>query len=292
MNFQTPLRYPGGKARLGPWIAWMMRHNKISGGTYVEPYAGGAGAAIYLLQNHYVRKIIINDLDPAIYCFWHSVLNETDRLVRKINRTGVNMKVWSQQKKILERNDPSDPLKLGFAAFYLNRTNRSGILTGGVIGGKSQNGDYKLDARYNKENLIDRIKKISLMRNQIELHNEDALKLLKKLNGNLAKKSLIYLDPPYFNKASQLYQNFYEPNDHKTVCETVKKIKTPWIVTYDNCKDITKLYSKEDKCEFSLKYSTHVSRPDATEIMIYNSVELPSIPFLHRSSRPYPSTWQ
>lgn len=292
MVFQTPLRYPGGKARLGPWMAWMMRHNGISGGTYIEPYAGGAGAAFYLLLNKYVRKIIINDLDPAIYSFWQSILFDTDNMINLIRKTPVTMSTWRKQKNILENKFDADRLELGFAAFFLNRTNRSGILAGGVIGGQSQDGNYKINARFNKAGLIERIRKIAKHKAHIEIHAADALDLISDISPHISRKSLIYLDPPYFNKASGLYQNFYQPGDHASVSEHVRNISTPWMVTYDNCDDILSLYSGEKTCEFSLTYSTHNERPKATELMIYRGIKLPSNPFLYRSSRPFPSTWQ
>ena len=292
MGFQTPLRYPGGKARLGPWMAWMMRHNGISGGTYIEPYAGGAGAAFYLLLNKYVKKIVINDLDPAIYAFWQSILFDTEKMIELIRKTPVTMTTWRKQRNILENKYDADSLELGFAAFFLNRTNRSGIIGGGVIGGKSQEGDYKINARFNKKGLIERIRKIAKHKKHIDIYAADALDLLSDLSPKLNKKSLIYLDPPYFNKASGLYQNFYQPDDHAHVSEHVKNISTPWMVTYDNCVDISSLYLNEEICEFSLTYSTHTERPKTTELMIYRGINLPSKPFLYRSSRPYPSTWQ
>lgn len=292
MAFLTPLRYPGGKARLGPWIAWTMRKNGLSGGTYVEPYAGGAGAALYLLQNRYVHKIVINDIDPAIHAFWHCVLYDTDRFVRKIQRTPVTMDSWRRQQKVLEQKDSATQLQLGFAAFFLNRTNRSGILSGGVIGGQKQDAKYKLDARFNKPELISRIRKIAQHRNQVELHSADALELLEDIGPGLERQSLVYLDPPYYNKASQLYRNFYEHSDHIQVSESIRTLQSPWMITYDNCTQISDLYDGEEQCQFALTYSTHMERPKATELMIFRGIELPANPFLSRSSRPYPSTWQ
>ena len=227
MGFHTPLRYPGGKARLGPWMAWMMRHNGISGGTYVEPYAGGAGAAFYLLLNKYVQKIIINDLDPAIYAFWQSVLFDTNNLINLIKKTPVTMRTWKKQKSILDNKFDAEILELGFAAFFLNRTNRSGILKGGVIGGQSQQGNYKIDARYNTVDLIERICRISKQKENIDIYATDAIDLISDLAPKLNQKSLIYLDPPYFHKAHGLYQNFYKPDDHASVSEHVKNISTP-----------------------------------------------------------------
>ena len=290
-RFFTPLRYPGGKAGLGQWIAYLMRANKISGGSYVEPYAGGSGVALYLLLNGYVKNITINDVDPIIYSFWHSVLNETDKLITQIEKTPVNMDVWYQQREVASNPENHSPLELGFAAFFLNRTNRSGILKGGVIGGYDQTGKYKIDARFNKSDLIKRIAKIAKLRDRVDLLCLDAVELIERHAQKESPRTLIYLDPPYYNKASKLYRNFYSPEDHKVISEAITKLSTPWLVTYDNCPEIKNLYETEKSIEFSLIYSTNIERPKATEFMVYGNLELPRPPELTKSIRPYPRAW-
>ena len=280
MKNVTPLRYPGGKGKLGPWLGELMRHNKISGGYYIEPYAGGAGAALYLLMSGYVNHIIINDLDPAIYAFWWSILNQSDEFIEKIKQVDVTAYEWEKQKEILRNIDKHNMLDIGFGAFFLNRTNRSGILKGGMIGGKDQTGNYKIDARYNKENLIERIEYIAFYKDRISLYNLDALELLQDVVCNLPDKALIYLDPPYYVKGSQLYRNHYKHEDHKELSDVVKNLCHSWLVTYDKCDSIKKLYSDVDEIEFSLRYSTHLSRNVATEYMFYGNLQLHKSPSL------------
>ena len=246
---------------------------------------------MYLLLNRYVAKIVINDLDSAIASFWRAILQNNEVFINLVEKTPVTMDEREKQKNILENRDSASTLELGFAAFYLNRVNRSGILSGGVIGGMRQNGKYKLDARFNKPGLINRIRRIGQYSGNIEVHSMDALELIDHVDGRAEGKALLYLDPPYFNKGSQLYKNYYEPEDHVQVARRVKKIAMPWLVTYDNCEFIARLYDDKDSCEYSLTYSTGETRPKATEIMIYNGITLPSPPFLVRSVRPFPSTW-
>lgn len=291
MSFLTPLRYPGGKGRMGPWIAELMRHNRISGGWYVEPYAGGCGAALYLLMHGYVDRIVINDADPVIFAFWKAVTEQTDAFVAKIKGTRVSMAAWRRQREILKEPAAHTQLDVAFAAFFLNRTNRSGILAGGVIGGKNQDGEWKLGARYNKEDLIDRVQAIGKFAKRISVYGLDALELLDVIENKLPKKSLIYLDPPYYLKGSQLYRNFYQPEDHKAIALRVSKLKCPVIVTYDNAKEISALYSDFEQVEFSLKYSTHVARPLATELLISKNLELHSVPRLTRGRHLEPASF-
>lgn len=280
--FATPLRYPGGKGRLAAWLAGLMRANKISGGWYVEPYAGGAGAAILLLSRGYVDHIVLNDLDPVVHAFWWSVLNDTDNLVDLIEKTPVTMESWERQRQIHAAPDAHTQTEVGFATFFLNRTNRSGILKGGVIGGKAQTGPWSMSARFNKIDLSNRIKTVASLRRHVSLYKSDAVDLLQHIKADLPKKSLIYLDPPYYHKGSQLYRNHYKPEDHAAIAAAVGEIETPWLVTYDNCTEIQALYSEFESVEFSLHYSTHKERPLSTEIMIYGNLDMTSPPVMSR----------
>lgn len=289
MSFLTPLRYPGGKGRMGPWIAELLRYNNISGGWYVEPYAGGCGAALFLLCHGYVDRIVINDADPVIFLFWKAVTEQPDELIAKIKSTEVSMTVWRAQREILATASDHSQLDVAFATFFLNRTNRSGILAGGVIGGKSQNGDWKLGARFNKEDLIERIRAIGKLSKRISVYGLDAIDLINTIEFTLPEKSLIYLDPPYFQKGAQLYRNFYDPEDHVAIADRVAKLNVPVIVTYDNAKEISDLYRSFDQVEFYLRYSTHQARPQATELLIYKNLNLQSAPELTRASNLSPT---
>lgn len=243
MTFFSPLRYPGGKRRLANFIKTIYHVNNLLDGDYIEPYAGGASVALSLLFDEYARFIHINDLDYLVYAFWYSVLNLTDDLCRKIIDTPINMETWQKQKKIFTAVD-SPILDLGFSTFFLNRTNRSGILTGGVIGGKLQNTDMKLDVRFNKNDLIQRIEKIARFRNRIKLYNLDSSKFLVDVIPTLSDKAFIYLDPPYYLKGTQmLYSNYYEPNDHYNVSNIVRGLPRKWIISYDNVPQVKNIYS-------------------------------------------------
>lgn len=259
MIHYSPLRYPGGKNKLAKFIAEICKDNNISG-HYVEPYCGGASVALYLLLNGQVKEITINDFDRSIYAFWYSVLNDTKRFCDKITRTKVDLPTWRKQKRIQQNKDTqTDLLKLGFSTFFLNRTNYSGILDGGMIGGAAQTGDYKIDCRFNKADLIDRIKFIALHKKQIHLTNLDALVLIKKIRKN--KNTIFYFDPPYYLKGPSLYMNFYDHDDHLKVSQAIKKIKNSrWIVSYDNTPEIKRLYKKIQKKEYTFFHTAYNAR--------------------------------
>ena len=204
----SPLRYPGGKSALYVPLRGLLRANGLTSGTYVEPYAGGAGAALALLVTGQVQRIVINDLDPAIYAFWHAVVKETTAFSRLIDNAVLDLREWSRQREIYLTAAKDDYLRLGFATFYLNRTNRSGALNGGVIGGQKQIGRYRIDARFNKATLMERVRLIGIHSKRISLSNVDGLSVIKEFSDD--GQALIYADPPYFDRSSSLVpQCFY-----------------------------------------------------------------------------------
>ncbi|WP_407411365.1 DNA adenine methylase [Acinetobacter sp.] len=267
MNFLTPLRYPGGKGKFAPFVKDLMLSNELSG-DYLEPYAGGAGVALDLLFHECCKNIHINDYDQAIFHFWQSLTNETDRFLEKLWNTPITIDEWHKQKLILSTPEQHTELEYGFAAFFLNRTNRSGILKAGVIGGKKQDGNYKLDARFTKENLAKRIEKIGQYKDRIKVYNLDALELLNKVDQILPQDSLIYLDPPYYVKGQGLYRNFYNHDDHVAIRNALDNVKTKWIVSYDNCSEIKEIYSGYRHEDYELNYSAYY-KTKGSEVMIY-----------------------
>lgn len=283
--FVSPLRYPGGKGRLGPWLAELIRTNQLTGGCYAEPYAGGAGAALYLLLNNHVNRIVINDADPVVHAFWHATVHESKALIKLIKKHAPTMKTREFARSILDVPEEYSTAEVGFATFFLNRTSRSGILNGGVIGGKAQVGNYKLDARYNRDDLIARIEAIAAKKDHITIYGMDALDLLDQVCPALPEKSLVYLDPPYYVKGSQLYRNFYDHADHESISAAVKDLKLPVLVTYDDTPEIRKIYRGMKNTLFSLQYSTHLSRPLVSEVMFYANLKLPMPPVLTRGAQ-------
>lgn len=268
----TPLRYPGGKAKLAEYIKEIIRANKLYDGEYVEPYAGGAAVALELLLQEYVTKVHINDLSRPVHSFWKSVLNDTDDLCRLIKNTRLSVRSWDKQKKIFANPKDYSSLQLGFATFFLNRTNRSGILNGGIIGGRDQTGPWKIDARYNADELIFRIESIAKMRSKIKLTRSDALTLLRNGLSKWPKKTLIYLDPPYFEQGRELYYDYYNHDDHADLANFIsaKMQNKFWIVSYDNVAPIKKLYSDFRSVVYNVGYTARETRV-GKEVMFFSS---------------------
>lgn len=267
----TPLRYPGGKARFAPFIAEVMHSNGLATGHYLEPYAGGAGVALELLFHGHASHVHINDLDPAVNAFWMAVTKHPEALLKLLYDTPVTIEQWFHWRAVMRGELPADTVERGFATLFMNRTNRSGILKGGVIGGKAQAGEYKLDARLNKDVLATRIKRIAEHSGNITVYCEDAKQLLLRCSVFLPPKSLIYLDPPYYVKGRGLYRNFYSHDDHVGIAQILqsKAYKHAWIVSYDNVQEICQMYHKSRSFTYGLNYSVQ-ERYVGSEVMFFS----------------------
>ncbi len=273
----SPLRYPGGKTQLYSFVKHTIAINHINNAIYSEPFCGGSGIAVSLLLHNIVDSIILNDYDSAIYSVWYAILNETDRFVKTISDTPVTIDEWDAQNRVYRNaqmhNQQDYNFNLGFAAFFLNRTNRSGIITGGPIGGHDQDSGYKLDCRFNKKNLIQKIKKIAEKRNSIRLYHMDAKDLIHNVLIHENRESLfVYFDPPYYKQGQNLYKNFFSDDDHVQLSNAIREMdEYKWITTYDNEPRIREIYDDRTIQEYRIQYSANKTRKEIE--LIFHSPE-------------------
>jgi DNA adenine methylase len=266
----SPLRYPGGKGKLAPFMGLMIKKMNIQDGTYIEPFAGGAGVALMLLMEGYVDNVVINDYDKAIYSVWRAIINEPENLIDRLMQTPVSIDEWKKQKEIYTKQNKKYSLDLAFATFFLNRTNRSGILKGGPIGGFNQNGDYRIDARYNVDKLAERIQAIAKYKKHIKVYNKEIVSFIKNVLPYYGQNSLTYFDPPYFNKGPELYKNFFDKGDHAKIAQLIfDRVQSNWIITYDDTPEIIELYGQQCIRRYDLNYSA-ANTGKSSEIMIFN----------------------
>lgn len=272
----SPLRYPGGKTKLYPYIRGILERNNLLGKTYIEPFAGGAGLALKLLLNNDVKQIVINDFDYAIYSFWYSILNYTKQFCELIESTEIVPSEWYKQKEVYLSQGQKTILEVGFSTFFLNRTNVSGVIKGGMIGGVNQQGKYTMDARFNKIGLIKKIRTIADRKEQIFLSNMDAQDLIKSENLNRFNESFINFDPPYVNKGHQLYKNSFKEEDHVSLGQRIAALTDQkWIVTYDICPLVTNIY-KNYRCSYlDVTYSINNKKKAREYIFFSNTLSLP-----------------
>lgn len=276
-DIASPLRYPGGKSRIATFLVDLIFRNNLEDCTFYELYAGGAGAALGLLYSGAVKKIVLNDLDPHIYSFWSSILHDTDKLLRLVYDTAVDIETWKDQKEVYLNHEEYSPTEVGFSTFYLNRCNRSGILyKAGPIGGMDQSGNYKIDVRFNKEELSRRIQKIANHASKIEIRNEESITLLDKIFEKKLDDIFVFLDPPYYDQGENLYLNFYTHENHTALRDILERgADQNWFLTYDNCDPINNLYSEFRRSDLPMSYTLQRKRK-SKEVMIFsNSLHLP-----------------
>jgi len=276
-QFKSPLRYPGGKGALADFMKLVVRESELSDGHYAEVYAGGAAIAWSLLFSEYVQDVHINDLNPSIYAFWRSVFDQTDELCDLIETVDVTMEEWHRRREIQASSATHSVLELVFSTFFLNRTNRSGILRGGVIGGKEQKGKWKLDARFNKADLIARIRRIARYRDRVHIYRADAADFIREQLPRLPQNTLVYLDSPYYRKGKELYEDHYNADDHAGIAGLVAGLGQPWIVSYDAVPEVIRLYGRFRSLEYRVSYSAQ-DQYAGSEVMFFGpSVKIPEI---------------
>jgi len=272
VKLSSPLRYPGGKASLTGFFRRVIGVNALEGCSYYEPYAGGSGAALGLLGEDMVSEVFINDADERIYAFWHSVLNDRNRFVDKIFSVPLTIEEWYRQRDICLRSRGQRRFDVGFAAFFMNRCNRSGVIAGaGPIGGFEQKGAWRLDVRFSRGPLAERVLSVANLRQRINVSCMDALEFLRKRlpKGRQRRRSLVYLDPPYVVKGQRLYLNSYAAKDHAALAKFMQRQKTlPWLMSYDDTDLIRTLYSRQSIARLPIRYSLQEKRA-AEELLIY-----------------------
>lgn len=284
-RYKTPLRYPGGKQRLAPFVREVLARNPSLHRNYVEPYAGGSGVAIELLLGNDVERVHLNDSSLPLFAFWHSVKHEPEKLCRLISRASLSMTEWERQREVIREPEGHALLTIGFSTFYMNRCNRSGVLTAGVIGGKGQVGRWRIDARFPRNELIQRIEAIATRADDIVLYNMDAEDFIRRKVNRLGSSTLVYCDPPYFERAERLYLNAYQPSDHARVARLIQEdLLHPWMVSYDGHSEIEKLYRRRRRFLYSIQYSA-ISSYAGSELFIFSDgLKIPassSVPYVN-----------
>ncbi|MFB4280730.1 DNA adenine methylase [Nonomuraea sp. MTCD27] len=281
MQYVSPLRYPGGKGKMTEFLARLIRVQRPRPTTYIEPFAGGAGAAVALLHLEVVDRIVLNDLNRGISQFWRSVFFNTAELVDRIKSCEVTMEEWHRQREIY-RSDSAEGIDLAFAAFFLNRTNRSGILGARPIGGLEQTGNWKIDARFNKDDLIDRIENLGAYRHRVEILSEDGIQLMSSLKDKKGT-SFSYIDPPYLGQGDELYMNTLSWADHLRLAKTITGNQLRyWLLTYDVDPRVEKLYPDQRIAQFSISHTAATQHVGVEYMVVSDRLEVPSLDGISR----------
>lgn len=267
----SPLRYPGSKARFYNQFRDFFCQLNLSGRRIVEPYAGSASISLSLLADGLVTSALLIERDPLIFSFWKSVFLHTDDLIESIKKVPVTMDSWSEMRKSLYVTEPDDfkTVELGLAGLFLNRTNFSGVLHAGPIGGISQSSKYTVDCRFNKDEIISRIKVISKNREKVSVVYGDAIEFLKDEKKDKKEETIYYIDPPYFKEGKKLYRHYYDIAEHTALARALAESSFDWILSYDAHHVIEHLYADFSRIDKILRYSSKTPK-QALEFLITN----------------------
>jgi DNA adenine methylase len=275
-RYLSPLRYPGGKARLAPYLARVLATQSKSIDTYCEPYAGGAGAGLQLLSDGHVSKLIINDLNPGIAAFWRSTFFNTHALVKMVIDCVVDIENWHRQRAVYLAPHDHDDLDLGFATFFLNRTNRSGILSARPIGGLGQTGNWLIGARFNKADLTQRLENLGGLASHVSVREERAIALIRTLNRR-KNPALLYVDPPYVVPGEELYMTDHSWHEHQQLAQILAKSPHPWILTYD-ADDRTRGLYRDFRClGFGISHTAQVQKVGREFMFFSRGLRVPDL---------------
>lgn len=276
MKNASLLRYPGGKSALSGLLGLIRKLNGLGDRAIAEPFGGGAGASLKLLYLEETPEIYVNDADRSIYDFWWSVTHRSKSFSTLISKTRVSMAEWRRQRGVYRSRNRIGRLRKGFAAFYLNRCNRSGIImNGGPIGGIKQTGEWKLDARFNKTALQERCEKLFEYRSRIHVSGCDGIEFIDSLEE---RSPFFFIDPPYFDKGKTLYLNVLDEDYHSRLAQRLKVMpNAPWVLTYDDCPEIRKLYRGWANIRpFGLRYAASDRRSGKELLISPKWLKLPS----------------
>lgn len=277
----SPLRYPGGKALMATYISGVLEENLLAGCTFFEPYAGGASVSLELLRLGFIGQAVLVERDPLVYAFWWCVFNDAEALCAAIAACPVSIETWQTLQPTRNVDDPSkcdfSLLQLGVAGLFFNRTNFSGILGAGPIGGGKQKSIYKINCRFNKEKLISKIQALSKFSDRVAIHFGDAISFMRTNAEQIsAGFSFVYIDPPYYVQGKKLYRHYYNDKDHVALAEFIRAQGYPWLLSYDDHPRIRELYADNRMQPIYLDYKVKSNRT-VQELVISNLVIPPPV---------------
>jgi DNA adenine methylase len=272
----SPLRYPGGKARLAAYISGVIEENYLNGCTFYEPFAGGASVSLELLRLGFVSDAVLVEKDPLVFSFWWCVFNRTEDLCAAVDACPVSIETWQQLQPTRAIADPTDGrftvLQLATAGLFFNRTNFSGIIGAGPIGGEEQLSEYKIDCRFNKEKITRQIRAAARFSHRISVHCGDAVTFMRENAEAISTGfSFVYVDPPYYEQGRKLYRHHYVDEDHVQLASFLQNQAYPWLLSYDDHPRIRELYAGNTVQPIYLDYNVRSSRL-AQELAISNRV--------------------
>ncbi len=276
----TPLRYPSGKTWLLDYVKEFIKFHKLEPKAIVEPYAGSASVSIGLLQGGLVNEAYISEKDPLIVAFWNAVLYQNEELVEFIKSLEVSLETWYSLKKYLhfDSDHKYNTVELAGAFLFFNRTNFSGIIKGGPLGGKQQQSSYKFDCRFNREKIIEKIQGLHDLKGRLHVAEVDGIKFMQRMTSGTNENLLFYVDPPYYGAGRELYRYYFIDEDHQKLSAFLKRLEHPWLLSYDDADFIRNLYTDSKTFPVYTDYQSGNLRRNVRELLISNFLIPPLAP--------------
>jgi DNA adenine methylase len=245
-------RYPGGKSKLRNSISEHLNvyANKLDL-EYREPFFGGGSVGLkFISDNPQWKKVWINDKDLGVANLWTSVIRFPNELKKMVQDFKPSIEIFDKYKLELLSNstvsqNASEIVLHGFKKLAIHQISYSGLGTksGGPLGGREQKSKYKIDCRWSPDYICKKIDKLHNQFSKLEIKHQSCTSFDFEDLVNSTENSFIYLDPPYYIKGNELYQFGFTKEDHKKMADVLKYTNHPWILSYDDCPEVRRLYS-------------------------------------------------
>ena len=252
------LRYPGGKSKV---VKQIIAHIPAGIKEFREPMVGGGSVSLVVKQLYPNVKVKINDLNYDLICFWKTLRDNPNELIRKIRKIKERYKDGRKLYNELINKNSDNEFERAIRFFVLNRITFSGTVD---CGGYSQ---QAFEKRFT-DSAIEKLKLVSLIIKDFEITHGDCEKLLFEDGDDV----FIFLDPPYYSTTkSKLYGkngNLHASFDHKRFADNMKKCKHLWLITYDDCMEIRELFTFAYIYPFETQYGMAAKK--GKELIITN----------------------
>ncbi|QOT19275.1 DNA adenine methylase [Paenarthrobacter sp. YJN-5] len=284
-RYASPLRYPGGKARMAPWLTDTFEGllGPMDVEIWLEPFGGGAGAALTALCTGKVPEAWIVEANPALAAFWTTVMNDGPALAARVERTIPTLALFQESRENVGAALAGEHLNvfdLGLSAFILNRCSRSGMIlpSVGPIGGKMQAGQHTIAARFNAGALADRIRAVHALGDRFKVFAGDGISFLEDLpDSGVQDEVFCFVDPPYIGVGNDLYAVGMDDDLHQRLARALNRLTTPWLLTYDAHPRVPLLYPGSHVVEFDIPHTAGSSRVGTEYLVLGPGMDLPAV---------------
>lgn len=286
-RYLSPLRYPGGKGRMGPYLADLMasQYGLLEVEIWAEPFAGGLGAGLHVLAADVAEEVWFCETNPALAALWRMIRTDLDDLARRIELTNPTIDLFYASREMVKNAATTgghDDQELAVAALILNRCSRSGIVAPNVgpIGGKDQAGKYTVKSRFDPAKVAARLRALSPYTQRLRQYDCSGIEFLRGLDGGVGieEEMLAFVDPPYTDVGNDLYGRGMSVAEHRELAWILNTSPMRWALTYDATPHIwTDWYPNRAVMEYGISHSAHKQHADTEYLIVSDNLILDPI---------------